>query len=118
MKALGLRSLIYSTDNIERDTAWWSEALGKKPYFEAEEYVGFDIEGYEIGLFVAPEPFPESGITYIGVEDVEATYNELLESGCVSHEKPVDVGGGISMASVKNQQNQIIGFIHNPNFKK
>lgn len=32
MKLLGLRMLIYPSDNLEADKAWWSDVLGAGPY--------------------------------------------------------------------------------------
>mgnify|MGYP000719416215 CR=1 FL=1 len=116
MKLLGLRSLIYPTDDLHADIKWWSKIIGNKPYFETEDYAGFSVGGYEIGLFPAGK-MEDGAITYIGVESVPTAYNQLLNEGCVAHEEPVEVGGGIAMASVKRPNGQIVGVIYNPNFK-
>lgn len=50
MKLLGLRTLIYPSDNLGADKAWWSDVLGIEPYFDQPFYVGFDVGGYELGL--------------------------------------------------------------------
>lgn len=33
MKLLGLRTLIYPSDNLKMDKAWWSDVLGIELYF-------------------------------------------------------------------------------------
>ena len=50
MKLLGLRTLIYPSDNLEADKKWWSQLLGFDPYFDQPFYVGFDVGGYELAL--------------------------------------------------------------------
>ena len=117
MKALGLQSLIYQTKDMEADTAWWKSILCSDPTFESAEYTGFDVGGYEVGLYVSSFEFPAGGITHLGVEDLDAAYEQLLQSGCTPVEEPVDVGEGIRMATVKNASDQYIGIIMNPHFK-
>lgn len=49
MKLLGLRTLIYPSDNLETDKAWWSDVLGIEPDFASLFiYMGFDVCGYEL----------------------------------------------------------------------
>ena len=118
MKALGLRSLIFQTKDIKKDTEWWSKTLNQEPTFTSDEYVGFDVGGYELGLYVSSFEFPAGGITHLGVDDLDKAYEELLSSGCTTVEEPVDVGGDIRMATVKNEAGQFIGIIYNPHFKQ
>lgn len=54
MKLLGLRTLIYPSNDLETDKTWWAQALGFQPYFDQSFYVGFDVGGYELGLIYSP----------------------------------------------------------------
>ena len=70
MEIQGLRTLIYSTNNLEESKTWWSSFLGKQPYFDQPFYVGFDVGGYELGL-TPTESQTLGQVTYFGVDDIE-----------------------------------------------
>lgn len=116
IKYLGLRSLIYPAPNLQESKQWWSKTLGKDPYFDDGGYVGFDLGGYELGLnsFSVDLKGP---ITYIGVENVQAAVDSLVEDGAKVLMAPMDVGGGIILADVESPTGQVFGVIYNPHFK-
>ena len=117
---LGLRTVVYKVDNLASATEWYSKVFDKSPYFEELFYVGFNIAGYELGL----EPV-ESGsiavgsneISYWGVDNVQKSYQRMLDLGATSHEEPQNVGGDIVTASVTDPWGNVIGIIYNPEFK-
>ena len=115
---LGLRTTIYKVVDIEKATAWYSDFLGIKPYFEELFYVGFNVAGYELGL--QPDEKNEAKvdgvITYWGVKDVQEVYQNLLSCGAKSYEEPTEVGGGILVAAVKDPWDNVFGIIYNPHF--
>jgi len=117
MELLGLRTLIYPSDNLEADTQWWSEILGFGPYFDQPFYVGFDVGGYELGL--DPNASMTDGPrTYFGVDNVEAAVARFIEQGCSVHEPATETGDDIIVATVKRPNGQLIGLIYNPHFRK
>jgi predicted enzyme related to lactoylglutathione lyase len=116
----GLRTTIYKVTDIKKAKAWYSNVLGIEPYFDEPFYVGFNVGGYELGL--QPEEGDEGkakgGVaTYWGVADVKKTYERLLSQGAAAHESPVDVGGEIIVATIKDPWGNIFGIIYNPHFK-
>ncbi len=120
MNFLGLRTVIYYVPDLEKAKEWYSKILGIDPYFDEPFYVGFNVAGYELGLQPIErntEPIINNTITYWGVADVEATYNQLLECGAIPLEKPTDVGGNIIVAAVADPWNNAFGIIYNPHFK-
>lgn len=117
---LGLRTTIYKVSNLKKATDWYSNVFETEPYFNEPFYVGFNIGGYELGL--QPEEHhssrkAESVVTYWGVENIEDTFDRLLEAGASEHEEPQNVGGDIMTASVKDPWGNILGIIYNPHFK-
>ncbi|CAM1359780.1 VOC family protein [Tenacibaculum xiamenense] len=117
---LGLRTTIYKVGNITKAKKWYSEAFGIEPYFDQSFYVGFNVGGFELGL--QPEKKPtkdkvESVVTYWGVNDINKTYEKLIELGATENEKPYNVGGEIMTATVKDPFGNVIGLIFNPEFK-
>lgn len=112
---LGLRSLIYPAPDLEAAKAWYTDVIGIEPYFDEPFYVGFDVGGFELGLW--PEGSVETGpIAYWGVADVEAALAHLVAAGGVVFEPVSEVGGGIRMASVKDPAGMVFGIIENPGF--
>lgn len=120
MAILGLRTTIYKVGNIEEAKAWYAEVFETQPYFVEDEYVGFNIAGYELGL--QPEAIPttdkaESVINYWGVDDINIRFKKMLTQGATEHEPPTNAGGALVVASVKDPWGNIIGLIYNPDFK-
>ena len=112
---LGLRSLIYPAPDLAASKAWYTEVLGFGPYFDTDDYVGFDLGGYELGLF---PHYPKSAgpYTYWGVANVDEALAHLLEHGATELEPVSDVGEGIRMASVTDPAGFMFGIIENPHF--
>ena len=113
---LGLRTLIHKVKDLKAATVWYSQILGVAPYFDEPFYVGFNVGGYELGLQPVEEGESPVSVTYWGVENVEKTYTELLESGAKPYEIPTDVGSGIVVATVIDPFGHLLGIIYNPHF--
>ena len=117
---LGLRTAIYRVSNLAEATAWYEDVLGEKPYFNEPFYVGFNVGGFELGLIPDDDISPEkqkSVETYWGVEDIQVSYDRLVEQGARPSEPPTDVGGGILVATVFDPWGNLLGIIYNPHFK-
>ena len=116
----GLRTCIYKVSDMNEAKKWYSRAFKCEPYFEESYYIGYNVGGYELGL--QPEDLTdkekgESVIAYWGVDNVEKKLNRLRELGAIDHEKPMNVGGDVWVASVEDPWGNIIGLIYNPEFK-
>ena len=119
-KILGLRTVAYKVEDITKAKEWYSKAFAQEPYFDEPFYVGFNIGGYELGL--QPVEGDEnvvgnSVVTYWGVDDIEIALQQMLDLGAAKNDEPLDVGGGVVVASVMDPWNNIIGLIYNPHFK-
>lgn len=115
---LGLRSHILDTDDLEGTKAWYTQVLGKGPYFDEPFYVGFDVGGFELGLLPrdATKPYPRGGETYWGVVDIHASLAGLRQVGADVVHDVQDVGDGILMAVVTDPSGNRVGVIQNPHF--
>jgi lactoylglutathione lyase len=117
---LGLRTVIYKVDDIDKAKTWYAKAFNTKPYFDQPFYVGFNIAGYELGL--QPEETllgdkSESVLAYWGVDHIDTEYERFLALGATEHEPPTNVGGELMVASVRDPWGNLIGLIYNPYFK-
>jgi predicted enzyme related to lactoylglutathione lyase len=115
----GVRTVIYNPGDMEKGKAWYSQVLGKAPYFDEPFYVGFNVGGYELGLNKdAPKPSRDTGVVaYWGVADIEVAHRRLLELGAAEQSPIEDVGGDIRVATVLDPFGNMIGLIQNPHFK-
>jgi len=96
------------------------QSVETNPYFNEPYYVGFNIRGYELGL--QPEESPtlnkiESVVSYWGVENIQETFDRLIELGATENEKPYNVGEEMMTATVKDPFGNVIGLIYNPYFQ-
>ena len=117
---LGLRTAIYHVDDIDKGKSWYSEVLGAQPYFDQPFYVGFNVNGYELGLQPGAGPSADKAdgsVAYWGVENAAAACQRMVELGATIHEAVQDVGEGIKVSTVKDPFGNIFGIIENPNFK-
>lgn len=111
----GLRTVIYPSPDLDAAKTWWTDLLGINPYFDEPFYVGFDVEGYELGLL--PDGSPSDGaLVYWGVADVPAAVATAIASGSSEHTPMAEVGGGIVTATVKTPAGAILALIYNPHF--
>jgi predicted enzyme related to lactoylglutathione lyase len=116
---LGLRTVVYKIPDLESAKKWYTQAFEIEPYFDEPFYVGFNIAGYELGL-LPNETEGQTGetvIAYWGVDDIKSSYDRLLHLGASSHEAPLNVGGELEVAAVKDPWGNVIGIIYNPAFK-
>jgi len=111
---LRLRSAISPVPDLARARAWYTEWLGIEPYFDESFYVGFDLNGFELGLH--PEsPDHRAGrsgaVAYWKVTDLDAEWARLLQIGATALSSPRDVGGGVRVAQVQDPFGNAIGVI-------
>jgi catechol 2,3-dioxygenase-like lactoylglutathione lyase family enzyme len=112
---LGLRTVIYPAPDLDAAKAWFTEVLGREPYFDQPFYVGFEVGGYELGL--SPDAaLADGATTYWGVPDVDAAMAALQARGATDHTPVTEVGEGIRVAAVRAPGGSVLGIIENPHF--
>ena len=117
---LGLRTTIYKVGDLLKAKEWYSKAFQTEAYFNEPFYVGFNIDGYELGLLPDENPTTDKTdnvLSYWGVDDVTKEHQRLVDLGAAEHENPTNVGGELMVASVKDPWGNVIGLIYNPHFK-
>lgn len=117
---LGLRTCQYHVKSSELKAArdWYARALGVEPYFDEPFYVGFNIQGFELGLVPDDETSGKSGsvFTYWGVSEIVAAVEQVLASGAVKEGEIEEVGGGIKKANLIDPFGNRFGLMENPHF--
>ena len=115
----GLRTVIYKVDDLDAAKEWYSSLLGYGPYFDEPFYVGFNVGGYELGLDpdAAETVRGDSPASYWGVDDIASVIEKLKGDGTEIVTEPMEVGGDIKVASVRDPFGNLIGLIENPHFQ-
>jgi predicted enzyme related to lactoylglutathione lyase len=110
---LKLRTVVYHVPDLEKAKNWYIGITGIEPYFDEPFYVGFDINGYELGL----DP-DMTGITtgnmstaYWAVNAIEEKLEQLRAAGATITHPLSEVGGGIKTATVNDPWGNAIGLI-------
>ena len=115
----GLGTVIYHVTDLNQAKAWYSAAFRQTPYFDQPFYVGFNIEGYELGLDpnqAVGKAGPGGSVAYWRVSDIEAAVRHFVTAGATVAASVQDVGDGIKVATVTDPFGNLIGLIENPHF--
>ena len=108
-----LRTVIYHVKDLTVAREWYIQATGVQPYFDQPFYVGFDINGHELGL--DPDPAYQSTgnqtVSYWAVDDVALATEKLNGMGGKTIQARTNVGGDIFVATVEDPFGNHIGLI-------
>jgi predicted enzyme related to lactoylglutathione lyase len=105
----GIRTVVYPVKDIAKAKALYRQLLGVEPYADDAYYVGFKVDGQDIGL--DPNGHNAGMTAYYHVDDINNNLQSLLDAGAQLVQEVKDVGGGRLIASVKDADGNIIGLI-------
>jgi predicted enzyme related to lactoylglutathione lyase len=108
----GIRTVIYPVKDIAKAKALFHELLGVEPYADAPYYVGFKVGSQDIGL--DPNGHKEGMTAYYQVDDIKKSLTSLVDGGAKTVQEIKNVGGGRLIASVKDEDGNIIGLVQDP----
>ena len=112
----GLRTVIYAAPEIKKAKEWYSNILNIHPYFDEPYYVGFNVQGYELGLQTDRTPCKTGSAVYWGVRNIHESWDFLIKHGASPLEEIMHVGGDVYVATVCDPFGNAFGIIQNPNF--
>lgn len=110
----GFRSVIYQVPDLPRAKAFYGALLGRAPYFDQPFYVGFDLDGIELGLDPDTSRIasgPGGAIAYWRVDDLHDTWEHSIGHGAEPIEPPHNVGEGTDVAIVADPFGNYVGLI-------
>jgi len=112
----GLRTLGLEVTELDAAKAFFTQVLGTEPYFDQPFYVGFDIQGSELGLMPreGEGTLGAGGVSYWAVADITGVHASMLAAGASESEAPHDVGGGVMVSKVTTPQGCLLGLIEEP----
>ncbi|MEO9180901.1 MAG: VOC family protein [Acidimicrobiales bacterium] len=105
-----MRTVLYPVQDIDKAKVTFTALFGAEPHVDSPYYVGFSVDGLEIGLVAnghaqgmsGPEP-------YYDVVDITATLAALQSAGADIVQQPKDVGAGLLVAKVRDTEGNMIG---------
>ena len=119
----GFATVSYYAADLAAASAWYSEVLGIQPYFERPGYLEFRVGDYqhELGIIDAkyrpntPEQ-PGGEVIHWHVDDLQGTYERLLELGATTFQPPVEHGPGFVTAAVVDPFGNVLGVMYNQHY--
>jgi predicted enzyme related to lactoylglutathione lyase len=111
----GVKTVLHPVSDLEKAKAVYTALLGIQPQADSDYYVGYDVEGQQIGL--VPGGGPQgmtSPVAYWHVSEIEAKLAEVTAAGATELESPHDVGGGRLVATFTDPDGNVLGLIQDP----
>lgn len=107
----GMKTFVAPVVDLEATKRVYVALLGE-PHTDTPYYVGFNVNGLEIGLNPQGAAQGMTGSTgYWSVPDVEAALVELEAAGARRTGDPQEVGGGTTLATAADPEGNTIGLI-------
>jgi len=109
------RTVLYPVQDVVRATSVFATLFGTDPHVESPFYVGFSVDGHEIGLVPAGSGQELAGPTpFYDVGDIAAAIAGLVDVGAAVAQPPTDVGGGMLVAKVTDPDGNTLGLRQAP----
>lgn len=102
--------IVFPVKDIDKAKAFYTTFLGVEPYADSPYYIGYKVGDLEVGL----DPHGQAVVSYIDVENIENSLEELEAAGAERHMEPKDVGGGLLVAQVKEADGNVLGLRQQP----
>ena len=104
------KTVLYPVKDLESARALFSVLFGADPHADSPYYVGFDVDGHEIGLVPGGHDQGMSGpVPFYDVDDLTASLAALQGAGAKVTQEPTPVGGGLVVAKVVDADGNEIG---------
>jgi len=112
MPALSLFAVLHPVTDLEAAKATYTALLGTEPSQDAPYYVGYDVDGVQVGLVPGGSQTGMAGpqVQWM-TDDLEGTLEALVEAGATVASAPRDVGGGMRVAVVQDPDGNEFGVV-------
>src|SRR5258705_13909426 len=108
----GIKTVLHPVTDLAKAKAVYTALLGVEPQADGPYYVGYDVEGQQIGLVPGGGPQAmTSPVAYWHVPDIEAKLAEVTAAGAAVTEAAHDVGGGRLVATFTDLDGNVLGLI-------
>ncbi len=105
------KTVLTPVQDLDAAKTTWSALLGE-PTTDSPYYVGWTVEGQEIGLTPsAGQPDLTGPTAYWHTDDIEAAVAAVVGAGGSQRQAPQEVGGGRLVALVADGEGNPIGLV-------
>ena len=101
-----IRSLVVPVSDLDAVKAVYTALLGA-PHTDQPYYVGYNVDGFEVGL--TPGDVTGGPVAYADVEDLDATRASLLAAGATERDAPRQVAPGVRVCALADPDGNPIG---------
>ena len=110
-----LNVVLYPVKDLDQAKALFAILFGADPHVDSPYYVGFSVNGAEIGLVPNGHDQGMTGpVPFFDVEDISAAIGALQADGAQVVQEPTDVGAGLLVAKVSDADGNAIGLRQPP----
>ena len=108
----GIKTLVFPVTDLARAKTAFGQLLGVEPYADQPYYVGFKVNGQDVGLDPNGHRSGMTGpVAYLHVEDIQKSMQVLLDAGGETQGEVRDVGNGRLIVTVKDADGNAIGLL-------
>lgn len=108
-------TVLYPVKDLDKAKALFVALFGAEPHADAPYYVGFSVNGTEIGLVPNGHDQGMTGpVPFYDVDDIAATLGSLQAAGAKVVQEPTDVSAGLLVAKVTDADGNEIGLRQPP----
>jgi predicted enzyme related to lactoylglutathione lyase len=108
-------TVLYPVNDLDQARAIFAALFGTEPHADSPYYVGFSVDGDEIGLVPGGHDQGMTGpIPYFEVDDISATIAAMQAAGGQLAQEPTEVGAGLLVAKVRDADGNDIGLRQPP----
>jgi predicted enzyme related to lactoylglutathione lyase len=107
--------VLYPVKDLDRARSLFALLFGADPHVDSPYYVGFSVDGAEIGLVPSGHEQGMTGpVAFFDVDDIAGTLGALQAAGAQVVQEPTDVGAGLLVAKVSDADGNDIGLRQPP----
>jgi predicted enzyme related to lactoylglutathione lyase len=107
--------VLYPVKDVDKAKALFAALFGADPHVDSPYYVGFSVNGAEVGLVPGGHDQGMTGpVPFFDVDDISATLGALQAAGAQVVQEPTDVGAGLLVAKVCDADGSDIGLRQAP----
>jgi len=103
-------TVLYPVQDLDKAKAVFTVLFGADPHVDSPYYVGYAVDGHEIGLVPGGRDQGMSGpVPFYDVDDVVASLDALRAAGAEVVQEPTDVAAGLLVAKVVDTDGNELG---------
>lgn len=115
MTQLRIDNVLYPVGDLGQAKPLFTALVGAAPVADSPYYVGYDVDGIQLGLVPAGGPqSPATPVATWSTPDIAASVEALVAAGATLVQEPHDVGGGALVAGLTDADGNQINLISRP----